>query len=816
MNAFQDDGAPAPARTETGASPNATGRERTTDTGKSTSLERTFEVFTAPKKDSRTWRSEAVTWDEFTSWAEEPADRKECGNYIFGTLRGGRRTKNSVVSRSAVQLDADKATEATWEALRALGARGLVHTTFSSRPDALRLRAVLPLDRDVTPAEYVHIVEGLMDHLGREQFDSSTSQAERYMFRPSRNPERPDHYRFEELYGPELSADEWLADFTPEPDALDGDILPPRSDAREAPGIVGAVARAYSFAEVIAAYELPYEAVGGRWKYLYGDGNAGLHELDGTHGYAFTHQTSDPAHNGGHRVSAFDLVRLHRFGDLDRDASQRAAEELFKADPKVAAEMPTDAPAPTGSGPLAVRLRERVAELYDTFPAEDDGRIFAQPRAGGRAELLTGPFVIRACAGLGTRSGSLSTAATEAAKVACALAEEHEPRALSLRADYRPGRIVLDLAQHGSGRCVVVTPEGWTVQETPPPGVVFLSPGLPLPTPERGGSVEELRALLRWPEDDPRWPLVKGWLPASLLATIPRPMLGFFGPQGSAKTTTGRYVVGVIDPKPAGVLGGGFGKNRRDDESKALKNYLPAWDNVSSMSGEVADFLSRMITGEHRENRKLYSDAEVVSIAYRRSGVVTGLTVPRGMKADTLDRFVLVQVEPLEGARLSEGALEAEWTRVHPRALAGVLDLAVRMLARLEDARGANTAGLRMADYAEALWAVDPGLYESYADNVSTARADMAADDPFIGALVRWLDDLGGAWEGTAEAGRRAVEPYRTDDLDMRFWPKDGRGFSQELTRTSELLRSIGIRVENRRSNGARLKAITRVSGGAR
>lgn len=43
MNAFQDDGAPAPARTETGASPNVTGRERTTDTGKSTSLERTFD-----------------------------------------------------------------------------------------------------------------------------------------------------------------------------------------------------------------------------------------------------------------------------------------------------------------------------------------------------------------------------------------------------------------------------------------------------------------------------------------------------------------------------------------------------------------------------------------------------------------------------------------------------------------------------------------------------------------------------------------------------------------------------------------------------
>lgn len=799
---------------ETGANPvtNAAS-ERTTDTGKDTG-ERTHSVAVAPRKDSRTWTNAELTFAQFCEWAEEPADHKECGNYLFGTLRGGRRTKDTIVSRSAVQLDADKATETTWERLRALGALGLVHTTFSSRPEALRLRAVLPLDRPVTPAEYVHIVKRLVEHLGAEQFDPSTSEAERYMFRPSRNPEHPGHYRSEELEGPELSADVWLADFTAEPDELEGDILPPRDDAREAPGVVGAVARAYSFADVIAAYELPYVSVGDRWKYLHGDGNAGLHELDGSAGYAFTHQTSDPAHNGGHRVSAFDLVRLHRFHELDHDASQQAAYDLFKADPKVAAEMPDDAPAVSGSGPLAVRLRERVADLYDTFPAKDDGRIFAQPRAGGRAELLTGPFVIRACDGMGLRSGSLSTAATEAAKVLCALAEEHQPRALSLRADYRPGRIVLDLAQHGSGRCVVVTPEGWTVQETPPPGVVFLSPGLPLPTPVRGGSVEELRALLRWPEDDPRWPLVKGWLPAALLATVPRPILGFFGPQGSAKTTTGRYVVGMLDPKPAGVLGGGFGKNRRDDESKALKNYLPAWDNVSSMSGEVADFLSRLSTGELRENRKLYSDSEVVSIAYRRTGVITGLVVPRGMKPDTLDRFVLVQVEPLEGPRLSEGTLEAEWSQVHPRALAGVLDLAAQMLARLEDARGANTADLRMGDYAEALWAVDPSLYNAYADNVSVARADMAADDPFIGALVRWLDDLGGSWEGMAEAARRAVEPYRTDDLDMRFWPKDARGFSQELTRASELLRSVGIKVGRRKSNGDKLLSITRTSGG--
>ncbi len=227
--------------------------------------------------------------------------------------------------------------------------------------------------------------------------------------------------------------------------------------------------------------------------------------------------------------------------------------------------------------PLSVRLRRHVEAHYDTFPAGADGRIFVQSKQGGRAELLTANFVIRAAGHLGNSAGSLSTPAEEAATVLTARALHEPPRALALRAHYRPGRIVLDLAQVNSTRCVVVTPQGWTVQEVPPRDVVFQTSGAALPDPEPGGSVDELRRLLRWRADDPRWLLVKGWLPCSLLANKPRPALCLFGPQGSAKSTTGRFLTGVFDPKPDGVLGGGFGKNRSDDETKALKHYVPGW-----------------------------------------------------------------------------------------------------------------------------------------------------------------------------------------------------------------------------------------------
>lgn len=456
--------------------------------------------------------------------------------------------------------------------------------------------------------------------------------------------------------------------------------------------------------------------------------------------------------------------------------------------------------------PLAVRLRDYVSSKYDVFPVgEQNGLVYAQREEGGRAEQLSTNFVIRASDGMGSRFAILSSAAREAAVVLGALAYDETPRELALRVHYRPGRIVLDLGQRNS-RCVVVTPEGWEVLDAPPGDVMFdTNRGAALPDPVRGGSVDELRTLLRWQPDDPRWLLVKGWLPCSLMATEARPALFLQGPQGSAKTTTGRFITGLIDPKPAGVLGGNFGKDTQDDETKALGSYIPSWDNVSYLSEASADYLSRLVTGEHTQRRRLYSDTELVSVFYRRTAVITGINLPRGVKPDTLDRLVLLALTPIEGERLSEEALSAEWQSVQPRVLGGVLDLAVRMLAG--DRK--NPRELRMADYAEALWSIDPALYDAYADNVASARGDMAAEDPFIAALLEWLrhcDD--GKWEGTAEQAVRAGGDYQRPD---GWWPDNGRSLTEQLNSRSELLRQVGITVTARKSNGKRMKCLTLV-----
>lgn len=110
-----------------------------------------------------------------------------------------------------------------------------------------------------------------------------------------------------------------------------------------------------------------------------------------------------------------------------------------------------------------------------------------------------------------------------------------------------------------------------------------------------------------------------------------------------------------------------------------------------------------------------------------------------------------------------------------------------------------------MADYAEALWAIDPALYEAYAQNVLNARADMAEEDQFVGSMREWLGAVGGKFEGTAESARAAAGRHAA--IEGQWWPKNAKAFSDQLARTAELLKAAGIDVSERRSNGRRLKS---------
>lgn len=296
-------------------------------------------IATAPKRNSLHWKLDTVTWGDVCDWVASPAAKKEAGNYLLGTLRpttvvhdpskpkekctNTHRRKDAVVSRSALSLDIDKAELDFADKVELLFPHAaLIHTTFQSTPDAPRYRLLIPLDREVLPDEYIALATSVIQDLGKDQFDPGSTQPERYMFKPSA--ERPEWFFSLVIDGDPMPVDEVLAEFVEDLSELP--IPNPSRNKRnpfEIDGVIGAFNTAYEDWDLlIETYELPYEKIDDNRYHLAGSrSEAGMGPVAGVRGFVYSHHANDPAY--GKTCSAFDLVRLHKFGELDETANDQ-------------------------------------------------------------------------------------------------------------------------------------------------------------------------------------------------------------------------------------------------------------------------------------------------------------------------------------------------------------------------------------------------------------------------------------------------------------------------------------------------------------
>ena len=280
-----------------------------------------------------------LTTDEFMA-AFAPANvrtqpTKDGPNYIAGRLLdySKPRGKGNVIDRCAAVLDCDDATpdsvEALVDAVRGLGVRSVIHSTYTSTPDKPRVRVVIPLAENVVPGDYVNLCKALMNHLNMVKWDESCAQAERAMYMPAKR-EGDDTYWAVSTEGPLMNGVEWMKAHTPASERKQrtskGNIA--KRDKRRKPlndtGIQGAFNRAYTIADAIEEYDLPYEPCReGRWTYYGSHTEGGLRLVEGREDLCISeHANTDPAcfvdGNGSHRaLSAFELCAVHLCGEDD-------------------------------------------------------------------------------------------------------------------------------------------------------------------------------------------------------------------------------------------------------------------------------------------------------------------------------------------------------------------------------------------------------------------------------------------------------------------------------------------------------------------
>lgn len=308
---------------------------------------------------------------------EQQADIKDVGGFVGGYCNNGRRS--DVRHRSLLCLDADFADAELWPDWEMLyGNAAAIYSTHKHIPEKPRLRLVVPLMRDVSPDEYQAIGRRIAEALGIDKFDDSTYQPQRMMYWPSTSLDGEFFFRC--LDAPLLDPDKVLATYH---DWRDISAWPMSSRVAEVvqrtatkqkdpltkPGLVGAFCRTYTIQEAIEAYVPVYQPCDEPNRYTYTEGSTAAGVVIYEDKFSYSHHATDPA--SGQLVNAWDLVRLHRFRELDagcepgtsasKRPSYKAMTELVLKDQRVKAQI----------------IEDRTSEALEDFdgleePAEQD------------------------------------------------------------------------------------------------------------------------------------------------------------------------------------------------------------------------------------------------------------------------------------------------------------------------------------------------------------------------------------------------------------------------------------------------------------
>lgn len=256
---------------------------------------------------------------------------KDVGGFVGGHLKEGRRKNGYVNERSLLTLDMDYGEPDIWDEIKMLHPfKCAVYSTHKHTPEKPRLRLIIPMSRAITEDEYPAVARMVAKDIGIDLFDDTTYEPARLMYWPSTSSN--GEFFFDHKDGELLNPDDYLRkykdwrDVTTWPMSSRQSEIVKRSiskqaDPLEKEGVVGAFCRTYTIDEAISTFLADvYEpsAMEGRYDYIPADSSAGVCIYDGK--FAFSHHATDPA--CGRLLNAFDLVRLHLFGNLDLDSKE--------------------------------------------------------------------------------------------------------------------------------------------------------------------------------------------------------------------------------------------------------------------------------------------------------------------------------------------------------------------------------------------------------------------------------------------------------------------------------------------------------------
>lgn len=312
--------------------------------------DRQIRISTGTSRKAVTWAEQKLFWSEFVAGLAKPVrttetfseykalpkakqdELKDIGGFVGGTLIDGKRRNDNAGVRDLVTLDADSiepgGTARILTALTSLGCAYAVYSTRKHEGAAPRLRIIFPLDRSCSSDEYEPIARKLASYIDMNIFDPTTFETVRLMYWPGCSSDSEFVFVYEDK--PFVSADGILAMYhdwhsvSEWPEVPGAAKIRDRSakkqgDPLEKKGVVGAFCRHYTIEQAMEAFILgEYSPCNDPDRFTYTGGSTVGGAVVYDDKFIYSHHATDPC--SGKLCNAFDMVRLHLFGEDDTDA----------------------------------------------------------------------------------------------------------------------------------------------------------------------------------------------------------------------------------------------------------------------------------------------------------------------------------------------------------------------------------------------------------------------------------------------------------------------------------------------------------------